>query len=97
MQQFIYDADVTDLQHLKGLTEIGLKQAEKLKSRETKDDKVSVDDSLPHVLCDREGQDKKKSFSQLFHILIHILKHPNLQRKTFSRRIPPLTTEIWKF
>ena len=51
---------MTDLQHLKGLTEIGLKQAEKLKSRETKDDKVSVDDSLPHVLCDREGQDKKK-------------------------------------
>ena len=65
----IYDSDVTDLKHLKDLTQIGLKQAEKLKSCETKDEKVSAVDGLADVLCDTECQDKKKSFSQLFQSL----------------------------
>ena len=52
---------MTDLKHLKDLTQIGLKEAEKLKSCQTKDEKVSAVDGLADVLCDTECQDKKKN------------------------------------
>ena len=53
-----------------------LKQAEKLKSCETKDEKVSAVDGLADVLCDTECQDKKKIIFTTFSVAKATLQLP---------------------